>query len=156
MIEIDIPGCGELCLRYAVLDFNGTLAVDGALLDGVEELLTRVAERLDLHIVTADTFGTVASAIEGLPIELATLSRGGQAEAKKQYVRNLGSGQTVAIGNGRNDRLMVKEAALGIAVIEKEGAASETFLAADVVCLGPVDALELLLNPRRLIATLRS
>jgi soluble P-type ATPase len=51
---------------------------------------------------------------------------------------------------------MVKEAALGIAVIEKEGAAVETLLAADIVCGNILDALELLLNPKRLIATLRS
>lgn len=156
MVEIVIPGYGGLSLHHAVLDFNGTLAKDGRLLDGIKRLLTAAAESLELHIVTADTFGGVKSGIEGLTIELAILSQIGQAEAKRQYVRNLGSSRTVAIGNGRNDRLMVKEAALGIAVVEAEGAAVETVLAADVVCRSPLDALELLLNPKRLVATLRS
>ncbi len=156
MIQIVIPGYRELSLHYAVMDFNGTLAEDGQLLDGIKRLLTIAAEHLELHIVTADTFGGVESGIKGLPIELAILSQSGQAEAKRQYVRNLGSGRTVAIGNGRNDRLMVKEAALGIAVVETEGAAVETLLAADVVCRSSLGALELLLNPKRLVATLRS
>ena len=56
----------------------------------------------------------------------------------------------------RNDRLMLKEAALGIAVILKEGASAESVAAADVVCTDIVAALELLQNPLRLIATLRT
>jgi soluble P-type ATPase len=62
----------------------------------------------------------------------------------------------VSIGNGRNDQLMLKASALGIAVILAEGIAAETLLASDVVCTSIIDALDLLRNPLRLTATLRS
>jgi soluble P-type ATPase len=156
MIEVSIPGHADLRLGHVVLDYNGTLARDGQLLDGVEELLNTIADRLTLHVVTADTFGRARSGLESVHCSLSVLSDQRQAEAKREYIRNLGSEQAVAIGNGRNDRLMVKEAALGIAVMEKEGVAVETLLAADVVCDSVLDALELLLNPKRLVATLRS
>ncbi|HKJ46485.1 MAG TPA: hypothetical protein VJ991_11715, partial [Balneolales bacterium] len=59
-------------------------------------------------------------------------------------------------GNGRNDRLMLDEAAVGIAVIQKEGASFQSLQAADVICTNIIDALELLVYPKRLTATLRS
>ena len=62
----------------------------------------------------------------------------------------------MCIGNGRNDRLMLMRAELGIAVILDEGVAVASLQAADIVCQGVVPALELLLNPLRLTATLRS
>jgi len=156
MIEIVIPGYGELSLRHLVLDFNGTLATDGQLPGDIRTLLHKVAERVELHIVTADTFGRVKSGIEGIRCRLSILSQQDQALAKQQYIQNIGSDRVVAIGNGRNDRLMVKEATLGIAIVGAEGSAIETLLASDVICKSAQDALELLLNPKRLIATLRS
>jgi soluble P-type ATPase len=61
----------------------------------------------------------------------------------------------VAIGNGRNDALMLKRAALGIAVVQTEGAATAALLAADLVTPGIIEVLDLLLHPDRLRATLR-
>jgi soluble P-type ATPase len=87
---------------------------------------------------------------------VSVLGKENQAEAKLQYVRELGLEQAVCIGNGRNDRLMLEAAALGLAVILAEGIAGETIQAADVVTLAINDALDLLLNPLRLTATLRS
>ena len=155
MIRLNVPGYNELSLRHVVLDYNGTLARDGRLLDGVSNSLSKVGECLELHVVTADTFGLVKSGMKGIRCRLSVLTQESQAEAKRQYVRNLCSSQTVAIGNGRNDQLMIKEAALGIVVLEREGAAIGTILAADIVCGSALDALELLLNPKRLVATLR-
>ena len=156
MIDIVVPGYKKLALAHVVLDYNGTLARDGQLLDGVRTSLSKVGECLELHIVTADTFGLAKSGMKGVRCKLSVLTQECQAEAKRQYVRNLGSSQTVAIGNGRNDQLMVKEAALGIVVLEREGTAVETILAADIVCGSALEAIELLLNPKRLVATLRS
>jgi len=156
MIEVSIPGYHDVSLKHLVLDYNGTLAVNGELLDDVSDALRSLANCLDVHIVTADTFGKVRSVVSGVPCGLSILAEQSQAEAKQKYVRNIGSERTVAIGNGRNDRFMLKEASLGIAIVGPEGAAVETMLAADVVCSGILDAFELLLNPKRLIATLRS
>jgi soluble P-type ATPase len=79
-----------------------------------------------------------------------------QEISKLTYVNGIGAQHSACIGNGRNDRLMLKEAALGIAVILEEGCALETLVAADVVCTGIVSALDLLQKPLRLTATLRS
>ena len=156
MLKLDIPGFGSLRLMYLVLDFNGTLAVDGRLLLGVKTRLGRLSRRLDLHVLTADTFGSARGALTNVPCELAILPRERQDRAKLAYVRRLGSATTACIGNGRNDRLMLKAAALGIAVLQEEGAALEALMAADLVTPGIVEALDALNNPLRLVATLRS
>jgi soluble P-type ATPase len=71
-------------------------------------------------------------------------------------VQQLGPKQTVAIGNGRNDRLMLQQAEIGIAVLGREGAAIEALTAAELIVPDPITALDLLRNPLRLIASLRS
>lgn len=156
MIAIDIPGFGALELRHLVLDYNGTLAHDGVLLPGVADALTTLAAQIEISVITADTFGVARAQVAGLPLSLAVLPAGGQAEAKRDFVAQLGAGAVVAIGNGRNDRLMLASAAIGIALVQREGAAALTLAAADVVCSSILDALALLQNPGRLIATLRS
>ncbi|MFN3397350.1 MAG: HAD family hydrolase [Sulfurimicrobium sp.] len=155
MLEIVIPSAETLCLDYLVADFNGTLACDGVLLPDARNALCRLAEKLALHVVTADTFGHARDALAGIPCELAVLSGDGQDSAKLHYVENLGASHCVCIGNGRNDRLMLAAAALGIAVMQGEGAAVETLLAAKVAAPDLASALGLLLNPQRLVATLR-
>ncbi|MFO7963680.1 MAG: ATPase P [Desulfobacterales bacterium] len=156
MIEIDIPGYRVLQLRHMVLDYNGTLAVDGRLAEGVREKLELLSRDLDIHVVTADTFGRVQSGMAGIAGTVTVLPVGNQAEAKLNHVRSLEARFTVAVGNGRNDRLMLKESALGVAVILGEGAAVETVMAGDVVCTSIGDALDMMLHPLRLTATLRS
>ncbi len=156
MIQIDIPGYRALALKHLVLDYNGTLAVDGVRLNGVKTALTRLAEHLTIHVLTADTFGKVEAGMAGIPCEISILSVEDQEIGKLTYVRKVGTQETVAVGNGRNDRLMLQESALGIAVILDEGAAVQTLLCADVLCTDIVSALELLSHPLRLTATLRS
>lgn len=156
MLKIAIPGYKDLELEYLVLDYNGTLACDGELIQGVKESLDVLAQSVEIHVVTADTFGKVRSRMENSPVKIVVLPVEGQDIGKLTYVEQLGADRTACIGNGRNDRLMLKRAALGIAVIQAEGAASETLLAADVVCPDVLSALDLLSNPLRLTATLRS
>ena len=156
MIDIEIPGFRLLQLAHLVLDYNGTLAVNGDLIEGVKSRLNALAGSLGIHVVTADTFGKAARALDGLDGRLVILPPGNQAAAKADYVRQLGEQATVAIGNGRNDRLMLEQAALGIAVLGEEGTAAAAILAADLVVRDVFSALELLRNPRRLVATLRS
>jgi len=155
VIKIDVPGFGLLRLEHLVLDFNGTLAVDGELLAGVAERLTVLAARLSVHVMTADTHGTAARALGRLPCSLAVAPPSGQAEAKRRFVEALSAERVVAIGNGRNDRLMLKAARLGIAVVQAEGASAEALAAADLVVPAIADALDLLAHPLRLVASLR-
>jgi soluble P-type ATPase len=156
MIEVAIPGFGKLALRHLVLDYNGTLAVDGRLLPGVRDALAAVARELELHVITADTFGSAGVDLEGLPVNLTIVPESGQAEAKLAHVERLGPEGVFAVGNGRNDRKMLAAATVGVAVMQAEGAAAETLAAADIVVATIGDALDLLLRPARLIATLRS
>jgi soluble P-type ATPase len=156
VIEINIPGYRKLRLKHIVLDYNGTIACDGELIAGVKENLTALADKLQIHILTADTFGKARSGLEGIECELSILAADAQDIGKLEYVKGLGAEYAVCVGNGRNDQLMLKEAALGIAVILEEGTAVDTLFAADIVCTHIVSALELLRNPLRLTATLRS
>jgi soluble P-type ATPase len=143
-------------LTHLVLDYNGTLACDGTPLDGVKERVEALSAGLDIFILTADTFGTVQGRVRGWPCRVEVIPSGQEAEAKVRFIQGLGASGTAAIGNGRNDRLMLKEAALGIAVLQTEGTAVEALLAADLIVPGILDALDLFLKPARLKATLRS
>lgn len=148
---LEVPGWGTLRLARLVLDFNGTLAKDGRPLAGVEERLCELAKTLEIAVVTADTFGTAQTALEAAPVTLQPVATG------DEKVKVVGDGQgVVAIGNGRNDVEMLAIAALGIAVVGSEGCSCELIRAADVVAGSIHDALDLLLHPKRLIATLRS
>jgi len=148
----DVPGGQRLELEHLVLDLNGTLSDRGSLIAGVEERLRRLSVDLDLHLVTADTRGTAARLAAELPVSISPITRGSE---KAAFVQRLGAGRTAAIGNGRNDEAMLRAAALGMAVVGPEGAATAAMLAADLVTNSVVDALDLLLDPATLASTLR-
>ncbi len=157
MLEIEIPGFRTLRLHSLVLDYNGTMAQDGLIIPSIHGRLQRLADCLDVHVVTADTFGKAAPQMKELPYcDVTILPADDQAQAKLDFVQQLESNRVVAVGNGRNDARMLKEAGLGITVVQKEGAAWEAIAAADIVCPDIATALDLLLNPLRIKATLRS
>ena len=156
MIDIDIPGFCQIHLTHLVLDYNGTLAVDGKLISGVGKALTAIAKNLQIHVITADTFGLAKAQLAGLPVQLTVFPVEGQDKAKLDYITRLGVDSVIAIGNGRNDRKMLKSAAVGIALIQKESCASEAMASADIISTNIIDALDLLRNPKRMVATLRS
>jgi len=155
MIRIDIPGDAPLELEHLVLDFNGTLALDGQLLPGVLDRLQTLAQHLTIHIVTADTFGNVARQFAATDLDIIVLDPKNQDNAKKQVIQDLGPTACVAMGNGRNDVLMLQEAALGIGLIQQEGACAGIVRTAHVLCTNILDGLDLLTHPLRLAATLR-
>ncbi len=155
MLPIPIPGFGDLQLEHLVLDYNGTLAHDGVLLDGVAERLNALAEHLQIHVITADTFGKAQENLADVTCTLSILPPGAQDAAKRHHVESLGTEHTIAIGNGHNDALMLEMAVVGIAVVQGECAAAATVMAADIVAPNILAALDLLANPLRLKATLR-
>lgn len=154
MINVQIPGGDSLQLAHLVLDYNGTLALDGELIAGVEEKILELAGHIQLHVLTADIHGTVARKLEGLPCTLHILGPGAQDRQKQAYVQSLGTARVAAIGNGRNDGLMLQAAALGIVLVQKEGGCVATVAQADIMCTSIGDAFALLLRPDRLRATL--
>ncbi len=154
MLSIHLPGQPTLELRQLVLDFNGTLALRGIVIDGVIERCAQLSERLQLHCVTGDTYGTARRALENTNLALHVLPSTGQSLAKRDFVAQL-EGGVCAIGNGWNDRLMLAQAELGLAVMMNEGCASATLHAARGVFPSILDALDALLYPERMIALLR-
>jgi len=155
MIDVTIPGYGRLALEHLVCDYNGTLARDGVLLDGVAAQLTALAASLTVHVVTGDTFGTALRSLQRLTCAVTLLPSEGQVQAKQVFVTKLGAAGVVAVGNGRNDRLMLEAAALSIAVSGDEGLAADAMQACDIVVRHVADAFALLENPQRLVASLR-
>jgi len=155
MLCFDVPGRPSLTLEHLVLDYNGTLALDGSLLPGVEPVLKDLSGQLSVHVLTADTFGRSAAELQGLPLTLSIVPPGKQDQHKKNYVEVLGAGRCLCIGNGRNDCLMLECAAVGIVVVQQECAAVAAVRCADIVAPDILSALGLLQNPLRLTATLR-
>ena len=155
MFEINIPGFGFVRLEHLVSDFTGTLSVDGKLLSGVKERLNKISEFLKVHILTADTFGKAKVELKGINCEMHILEGKDHDIQKEKYVKKLGAGSVVAFGNGNNDRKMLNAAKIGIAVCLNEGCSKDAIASADVFVISIIDALDLLLHPKRLKATLR-
>ena len=116
MLCFDIPGRTRLAVEHLVLDYNGTLALDGSLLPEVKPILADLCMQLSVHVLTADTFGRSACELQGLTVTHSIVPAGRQDMHKKNYVEVLGSKSCVCIGNGCNDFLMLQIAAVGIAV----------------------------------------
>ena len=155
MLELNVPGLGRLELGHLVLDLNGTIALDGQVLPAVAERLAKLSSQLTIHLLSADTRGLAADTARHLGVHLARVTPGDEAAQKRKFVERLGQRSVVAVGNGANDQQMLEAASLGIAVLGGEGLAASTLFAADVVVGNIQDAFDLLLNPQRLVATLR-
>ena len=156
MLNIAVPRFGDLRLEHLVLDVNGTLTRDGVLLPGVAERLEKLHDLLEIELISADSLGRLESIASQLGLPFTRLDPAdAEPEQKATFVRRLGALRVVAIGNGANDVGMLKEAAIGIAVLGPEGLAIEALLAADLAVGSIDDALDLLLFPRRVVASLR-
>ena len=155
MIELNIPGRGMVQLEHLVSDVNGTLAVDGRLIDGVSRGLLALQDRVRLHLLTADTHGRQETIDQQLGMTAVRIPPGQEARSKAEYVERLGAERVVALGQGANDAGMLRQAAIGVCILSAEGAAVETLTAADLVVPDILSALGLLENPLRLVASLR-
>jgi len=155
MIRLDIQGFGILELRHFVSDFSGTLSEDGNLLPGIKDRLTVLAEHLTVHVITSDTFEKARQELKGVACRVQVLEGERHLLQKETYVRALGEDSVAALGNGNNDAGMLRTARLGICVCLKEGCSAEAFKASKILVHSPIDAIDLLLNPKRLTATLR-
>ncbi|RKD22126.1 Soluble P-type ATPase [Caminicella sporogenes DSM 14501] len=155
MLEIEIPSFKKINVENIVFDYNGTLAVDGNLIEGVKERLLELTKILNVYILTADTYGTVKENFEGLNVDIHIISKGNERLDKYEFVKYLGFDKTITVGNGNNDLLMIKESAIGICVLGREGLATETFINSDIIVNNIVDVFDMIIEKRRLIATLR-
>ena len=155
MIEITIPGRGNYTIKNLVLDLNGTIALDGKIIRGVKEKVAMLSQNLDVFLVTADTNKTAERLVRDLPIKLYKIQEAEENDQKLRVVLKKGKNNTVSMGNGCNDISMLKESVIGICIAGGEGASAEAMMASDLVVSTINDALDLLLKPHRLRATLR-
>lgn len=155
MIQVEIPGWGSIEIQSVVFDLNGTLATDGKIPADVKAKIKTLAEMTRVYVLTADTQETAESEVKDLKVELVVVEEEDSKTTKSEFLKTLDPEKTVAIGNGSNDQLMLKEAALGIAVVGDEGVSALALKHADVMVRNISDAFNLLLKPKRLVATLR-
>lgn len=152
MIQIQIPGRKKLEIKQVVLDFNGTMAIDGKLDMSVVQLIEKLSRQVDMYILSSDTYNTVLKQCQDLPIKIFVVAN---ADDKKRFIEELGKDNTASIGNGVNDQKMFQVSALSIAVMGKEGCSVKAILDAHILVHNVTDALGLLLYPNRIVATLR-
>ena len=152
---IEIPNYKTLNIEHIVCDYNGTIARDGMVHPEVKVLFETLSRHYTLHVITADTFGSVAAQLVKSPVTIKVLQSKDHTQEKADYINALGAAGCTALGNGNNDAAMLNVAMLGIAILGEEGCAKETLMASDILCKDVTDALSLFLHPKRLIATLR-
>ncbi|MEG1256524.1 ATPase P [Clostridium sp.] len=155
-MEIKIPGREELNIENILLDYNGTIALDGIILSEVKARIIKISNLgFNIYVLTADTHGTVKNQCEGLPLEIKIFDNSSARKNKEAIVEELGGSSCIAIGNGFNDGLMFEKSALGIIVLGNEGCSAKSLMKAEIVCKSIEDALDLILKKDRLVATLR-
>jgi P-type E1-E2 ATPase len=155
-MNIDIPGYKKIEIKNLVCDYNGTIANNGQLISGVELLINELAKSIQIYVITADTFGTVEAQLKKANCTVIKITKENQNEQKQALVKQLNSLNTIAFGNGRNDELMLKEAIIGVGILENEGIFTKNLLSSDIICKNIHNAFELFLNQNKLIATLRN
>jgi P-type E1-E2 ATPase len=155
MISVSVPGWGDLDIEYLVVDYNGTCAFDGKIKENVKEMLEKVSRYIKVFIITSDTYGNIDTEGNTIGFSIIKVGKEGSGAEKAKIIQELGPEKIVAIGNGSNDVLMLKEAALGIGVIGEEGCSKDILKEADFVVKNVTDALSILLHPERIVATLR-
>ncbi len=154
-MKIDIPGWGSLDIENIVIDLNGTIATGGRVPRKTKEKINSLSDQVNIYILTADTQGTASEEILGMKAELIKVPEEDSKQGKFDFLKTLNLEVTVAIGNGSNDQIVLKEAALGIAILGDEGVSVCAIKSADIVVRNIQDALDLFLEPKKLIATLR-
>ncbi len=155
MLGISIPGRDKLEIRNVVFDFNGTIAVDGKLVPSVTEKIRRLNSYLKVYVLTSDTYGTAENELAGMGVRVFVLKSDNVSREKWRIVRKLGAQSTICVGNGVNDIGMFGICALAILVIGEEGCSAKAAGKADIIVKNCDDALDLILNPKRIAATLR-
>lgn len=155
MLEIDIPLFKKLNIENIVFDYNGTIAEDGDLIKGIKENLIDISNILNIYIITADTYGTVQKNFADINVNVEIISKENGTLDKVNFIKKIGAEKTIAVGNGNNDELMLKESAVGIAILGNEGLATKAMLASDLILKDINDLFDMIKNKNRLIATLR-
>lgn len=153
---IEIPGRQTFDIQHIIFDYNGTIALDGKVMSDVKLKIQQLAGLVNFHVVTADTYGTAERELQGIPCTVINLANSPDFSSKVEYLNFLGSQNTLSVGNGFNDKELLKQSRIGVALIQDEGLCVETLIAADIVCKSVMDVFAYIEKPNRLKATLRA
>jgi soluble P-type ATPase len=152
-MNIDIPGIGLLMIDTVILDLNGTLAVDGKVIEGAAERIQKLKElSMAMYLFTGNSNGNGAEVAKQLGLKLFIAADG---HAKAEEAKKLQPDTTATIGNGRIDLELFRIVRLRIATLQAEGIYATLLLNTDIVVPSINDALDLFLHKKRLIGTLR-
>jgi len=154
-MQLSIQNFGEIDIKYLVFDYNGTIAIDGILIENVAENLKKLSNEFEIYVITSDTHGSAVKNLQNLPVKIKILTSDNHTKEKEEFVNSLNASNVIAVGNGNNDSLMLKTAKIGVCILQEEGASSKALLNSDIVLKDIKDFFEIINKPKRLIATLR-
>lgn len=155
IILLNIPNYKTISVKNIVFDYNGTIATSGKVAEDVFARIIQLTQQFNVYIVTADTFGTVQERFKQTPVEVYIIDRDNGTNDKANFIRTIGPDQTIALGNGNNDRKMLEISALGIGVLGEEGMSFKTLKASDLFIQELMNFFEMIEQPKKLIASLR-
>jgi len=149
----DIPGREPLTIKTIILDLNGTLTVGGVVPEGVKPRLGNLkAAGFKIILFTGNARGNAEKVAKELGIEWKLIKN---SQDKRSLVLGLETDTCAAIGNGLIDLELMKAVTLRIVTLQAEGAYVQTLINSDIVVPTINDALDLFIDPQRLIATLK-
>jgi soluble P-type ATPase len=152
-MKYNIPGSDEINIETIILDLNGTLSVGGIIVEGVKERLVKLkALGFKLVFFTGNTRNDADAIAEGLGIEWKMAKT---AEDKRDLALSMNPDTCASVGNGLIDVELMKAVKLRIVTLQAEGVHTQTLINSDIVVPSIIDALDLLIDKQRLIATLR-
>jgi soluble P-type ATPase len=154
MISIQRPGMESLELHFVLIDFEGTLAMDGRIHPKAKDKVNLLSKRVTVYILTKSSKEKVEETLKKMKAEILYMTEGDSSQQKLDVLQRLGPHQTAVIGNGFDDVQIMEQAGLGMCVIGKEGSSAEAMAKADLVVTNVLDALDFLLKPLRQKATL--
>ncbi len=154
MIIIQRPGLEPIEIENIIIDFEGTLAQDRRVNPKAKDKINLLSKRTKIYITTTQDKDIMEKVLKKIKAEIIFLKEGESTEGKLNLLRVLRAEKTLFIGNGYDDREVMKDVAFGIAVIGKEGTSVETIKIADILFFNIIDALDFLLKPLRQKATL--
>jgi soluble P-type ATPase len=149
MISIQRPGMENLDIHFVLIDFEGTLAMDGRVHPKAKDKVNLLSKRATITILTKSNREKVEETLRKMKVEILYVTEGDSSQQKLNALQRLGPHQTAVIGNGLDDVRIMEQAGLGMCVIGKEGASAEAMAKADLVVTHVLDALDFLLKPLR-------
>jgi len=151
-MDIKLPGRGMTNIKNLIFDFNGTLTENRKLSEAGREVLETLSQKYAVYVATSDTFGNAKEELKGLNVKIVTVKSGSE---KLELVMKLGYASTIAIGNGNNDKSMLKKAVIGICVIGPDGASFNAISSADIIVNDIKKVISLLSDGSLIFSVLR-